>query len=48
VELRAWLILSAGISLFYGLVILSGNFPDNKEVVEECRQMAVAMTKICP
>jgi len=48
VELRAWLIVSAGIGIFYGLAILSGNFPPDKEIVEECRQMAVAMTKICP
>ncbi len=47
-ELRAWLIVSAGIGIFYGLAILSGNFPPDKEIVEECRQMAVAMTKICP
>ena len=47
-ELRAWLIISAGIGIFYGLAILSGNFPPDKEITEECRQMAMAMTKICP
>tara|TARA_B100000029_G_scaffold68959_2_gene61384 strand:- start:14622 stop:14768 length:147 start_codon:yes stop_codon:yes gene_type:complete len=48
VEFKAWMILSAGILLFYGLAILSGNFPPDKEITEECRQMALAMTKICP
>jgi hypothetical protein len=48
VELKAWLILSAGIIVFYGVAIFSGNFPENKEIVEECRQLAVAMTSICP
>ena len=47
-ELKARLIVSAGIGLFYGLAILSGNFPPDKEIVEECRQMVVAMTKNCP
>lgn len=47
-EIKAWLIVTAGIGLFYGLAILSGNFPPDKEIVEECRQMAVAMTRNCP
>jgi len=48
VELKAWLILSAGVIVFYGVAIFSGNFPENKEVIEECGQLAMAMTKICP
>ncbi len=46
-ELEAWIIIGVGIMVFFGVMILNGDFPPDKEIVEECRQMVVAMTKNC-
>lgn len=48
-EFKAWIFMMfLIIVMFAALMTFAESFPTSEENAEECRQMAVAMTKICP